>query len=159
MNIRRHGMGWVMVGCATLAGATDSNAPSDKAPLSALTFAIDEAKFGDPISNFSHDGLRLSIAPVWSDPATGRMSYLLHWTKGTDFRHKHTFSYQVVVLKGLMTHWTESLPGSELKQLPVGSLWYAPADEVHIDKCVTDECVTLSTTFGAGTTITIGDGK
>jgi mannose-6-phosphate isomerase-like protein (cupin superfamily) len=151
----------ISAACVMLATAADttSDPVTDRTPLAAVTFSFDEAKFGEPITNFSHDGLRIAAAPVWSDPETSRMSTLLRWSKGTDFRHKHTFSYQVVILKGEMTHWTESLPGSELKRLSVGSSWYTPAGEAHVDKCVTDQCITITTAFGPGTTIIVGDGK
>jgi len=149
----------IVVAYAVLAISADTiGAPStDTTPLPPITFSFDEAKFGEPMSEFSTDGLRISGAAVWSDPETDRKSYLLKWTRGADLKHKHTFSYQVVVLKGVMTHWTASLPGTERKQLAVGSVWYAPANEVHFEKCLTDECLTISTTFGPGTTIMVPD--
>lgn len=150
----------IAIVCGVRASAVENAAaPEHKNPLPAVTFAIEEAKFGAPATGFSTDGLKISLASVWSDPATGRRSYLLKWTKGTDLRHKHTFAYQVVILQGIMTHWTESLPGTELKQLGVGSVWYAPAGEVHIDKCVTDECLTISTTFSDGDTVVVPETK
>ena len=81
------------------------------------------------------------------------------WTKGSTKRHYHNFDYQGVVLKGTMTHWTETLPESGARALDVGSSWFQSAGKAHIDSCLSDECISISTAFGTGETVFVPDAK
>jgi len=118
--------------------------------------SIAEAQFSPPNTKF---GVALSGATLWTDPVTGRQSYLIRWAKGSTKRHYHKFDYQGVVLKGKMTHQNEAVPDSGAKILEVGSVWFQTAGKPHVDSCLSDECLSISTTFGTGETVFVPDAK
>jgi hypothetical protein len=136
---------------AVLAGTTSRD----------VVIPLEEAKFNALSSSelYLPGGATLSTTELWSDPATGRGSYLLKWTKGPIRRHTHTNDYQLVVLKGVLIHRTEGLPQSVEKRLSVGGYYFQPGGGVHAETCLTDECITLSTFFGKPDTKVVEDPK
>ena len=89
---------------------------------------------------------------LWKDSATGRLSELIKMTRGTSPRHYHTFDYQMVVVKGSMTHSTDRLPEADATRLGPGSYWFQPANVVHQSTCLVDECIIFWNTFAGGET-------
>lgn len=108
-----------------------------------------EFKFGKekPLGTLLVSGITLR-----KDSQTGGLSALVKHTKGTTTKHFHTFTEEVVLLKGTMIHFQERLPETRTKNLEVGSYWYIPAGSVHQETCLTDECILFVLVGGKGET-------
>lgn len=89
--------------------------------------------------------------PVWKDPTTGAWSELIRF-KGKTGYHYHTFDYQLVVIKGTVSHWTERMPDAAKKKMTPGSYWFQPKNQVHEDTCLVDECIMFMNTLSGGET-------
>lgn len=68
-------------------------------------------------------------------------STMARFTKGTTTKHYHSYDEQVVLLKGIVIHSVDGLPESHTRHLEAGSYWYVPAQSVHQDTCLTEECM------------------
>lgn len=93
-----------------------------------------------------------SAFPVWRHPDSGGGSALIKFTKGATDKHLHTFDYQLVVVKGTVTHWAEKIPEAGTTKLGPGSYWFQPRNELHQDTCLEDECIMFMYSFSGGET-------
>lgn len=81
------------------------------------------------------------IAVLWGDPAKGASAFLLKLGKGEGSLHTHSADYHLVVLQGAMKHWAAGQSQADAKLLEVGSYWFQPGNQAHVDACLSDECV------------------
>jgi mannose-6-phosphate isomerase-like protein (cupin superfamily) len=81
--------------------------------------------------------------------------YLIRITRGACPPHYHEFDYKLVVVSGVVTHWSEELDESDEILLGPGSYWFQPAGVVHQDTCITDEAMFYWLPQGAGQTFLV----
>lgn len=108
---------------------------------------FEELKFGQPKPYGTSK--EFSAMALWSDPATNRVTAVGRITKGSAPKHYHkNYDMQVVLLKGTMIHWTKSSPETSKRPLGAGSYWFQPANEVHQNTCLSEECLIFGTVYG-----------
>lgn len=153
MNVRPSSIGnRIAVGSLVIAGVFSMlivNAEDVSTTSQDVVVPIEELKFPAP---FAYGSMKeVSFTVLWSDPATQRASIMTRTTKGTAPRHYHKgYDMEVLLVKGSMIHWIKSQPESGKRRLNPGSYWFQPANQVHQNTCLSDECIFLNTTFGKG---------
>lgn len=88
------------------------------------------------------------IAVLWGDPRTGPSAMFIRLGKGPVPMHTHSSDYHLVVLKGVVKHWSADETAEDVKPLGPGSYWFQPANVAHGDSCLTDECVAHLVWYG-----------
>jgi len=72
-------------------------------------------------------------APAWGDMQAGENGMFIKLSAGNAaFWHIHSKDYQAVLLQGTLDHHES---GTEGRELPVGSYWYQPGGNKHVDLC------------------------
>ena len=108
-------------------------AASQAAPV---TVPVAEARFvpvnpGDPNST--------QIAVLRGDPATGPSDMLMRFGRGEGVPHVHSSDYRLVVVEGVMKH-AEPGAWASAPSMGPGSYWFQPANQPHVDSCLSERC-------------------
>lgn len=102
----------------------------------AVTMPATEARFvpvnpGDPNST--------QIALLRGDPATGPSDMLMRFGRGEGGPHVHSSDYRLVVIEGVMKH-AEAGAYATAPSMGPGSYWFQPANQPHVDSCLSERC-------------------
>lgn len=73
---------------------------------------------------------------------------LMRMPKASGQLHVHSSNYHLVLLKGVMKHWSAGESEAGVKPLGPGSYWFQPGEQAHADSCLTDECLMFITWEG-----------
>jgi quercetin dioxygenase-like cupin family protein len=117
--------------------------------------AFEDAKFA-PVDPARPD---TQMAVLWGDPAKGPSAMLLKFKKGRGRLHFHTSDYHLVLLQGTMKHWAGGEQEADAKLLSPGSYWFQPGTQVHVDSCLSDECLMFVKWEGKRDSIAAGTPK
>jgi quercetin dioxygenase-like cupin family protein len=120
----------VIAGCGAIA-ATPTNRPSVVVAFEDAPFVPDDPRF--PAGP--------GVAVLHGDPSTGPSAMLISIRRGSIPLHTHSSDYHLLVVRGTVKHWDEGGTEAAARPLGPGSYWFQPADQVHGDACVADECV------------------
>jgi hypothetical protein len=106
------------------------------ASQAAVTVPFTEARFvpvnpGDPNST--------QIAVLSGDPATGPSDMLMRFGRGEGGPHVHSSDYRLVVIEGEMKH-AEAGAYASAPPMGPGSYWFQPANQPHVDSCLSERC-------------------
>jgi quercetin dioxygenase-like cupin family protein len=137
-------------GLVALAGGVDAD---DKKQM--VVTAFEDAEFV-PVDPARPD---TQMAVLWGDPAKGPSTMLLKFKKGQGRLHFHTADYHLVLLQGTMTHRAEGEQEADAKLLGPGSYWFQPGTQVHVDSCLSDECLMFIKWEGKRDSIAAGTPK
>lgn len=142
-----------LIGIAAMCGLTSFAAtvladdqPKTTLPDSDIIIPAEDVVYETPVTLEVKDppgveATTISFASFWRDTESGASAFLAKLTKGSDGNHTHPDDYEAVVLKGVMAHWTAGLERSETKRLGAGSYWYQPANILHREDCLSEECI------------------
>jgi len=119
-----------IAGCAAIS-ATPTNRHS-------VVVAFEDAPFV-PDDPRSPNGPQVAV--LHGDPSTGPSAMLIRIARGSIPMHTHSSDYHLLVVRGAVKHWDEGDTEAAARPLGPGSYWFQPADQVHGDACVADECV------------------
>lgn len=112
-------------------------------PAEAVTFTpLDRTKPGGP-----------QISVVSGDlGADAPVTFFLKVTKISSGAHSHPAGYHAVIVRGESRHF---VPGSEhtAQTLGPGSVLYEPAQRIHVDECLAEECLVLIISEGRFSTV------
>jgi quercetin dioxygenase-like cupin family protein len=134
--------------------ALADNAHADDQKQMVVT-AFEDAKFV-PVDPARPD---TQMAVLWGDPAKGPSAMLLKFKKGRGRLHFHTADYHLVLLQGTMKHRAEGEQEADAKPLSPGSYWFQPGTQVHVDSCLSDECLMFIKWEGKRDSIAAGTPK
>jgi quercetin dioxygenase-like cupin family protein len=81
------------------------------------------------------------IAVLWGDPAAGPSAMFIRVKKGPLPMHTHSSDYHLLVVQGIVKHWSAEETEEDAKPLGPGSYWFQPGNEAHADSCLSDECL------------------
>ena len=115
-----------------------ANVTHDRTPSPMIVVAYEDAKF-IPVDPGRPDSPEIAV--LWGDPRTGPSAMLIRLRKGPQPMHTHSSDYHLVVLQGVVKHWSADETESDAKPLGPGSYWFQPGNEAHADSCVSDVCV------------------
>lgn len=106
------------------------------AQAAAVTTPIAEARFapinpGDPNST--------QIAVLRGDPTTGPSDMLMRFGRGEGVPHIHSSDYRLIVIEGEMKH-AEAGAYASAPAMGPGSYWFQPANQPHVDSCLSEQC-------------------
>lgn len=74
-----------------------------------------------------------AFAPLWGDMRGGENGMFIKWPAGNSpLWHIHRADYHAVVLQGTLDHHES---GTEARDLPVGSYYFQPGGNKHVDLC------------------------
>jgi quercetin dioxygenase-like cupin family protein len=107
-------------------------------PQVMVVTAFEDAKF-IPVAPGRSDSAEIAI--LWGDPRTGPSAMLIRLKKGPLPMHTHFSDYHLVVLQGLVKHWSAEETEEDAKPLRPGSYWFQPGNAAHADSCLSDQCV------------------
>lgn len=102
----------------------------------AVTTPIAEARFV-PIN--PDDPNSTQIAVLRGDPTTGPSDMLMRFGRGEGVPHIHSSDYRLVVIAGAMKH-AEAGAYASAPSMGPGSYWFQPANQPHVDSCLSDRC-------------------
>jgi hypothetical protein len=141
MHIRRYG-GLLL---SIVAAACSSIGPQQERPRGMVVVAFEDATFvsvrpGRPDSP--------EIAVLWGEPRTRPSAMFIRLKKGPLPMHIHFSDYHLVVMQGVIKHWSANQSESDVKALAHGSYWFQPANEPHAEDCLSDECLLYLVWYG-----------
>lgn len=102
----------------------------------AVTVPVTEARFV-PVN--PNDPNSTQIALLRGDPVTGPSDMLMRFGRGEGGPHVHSSDYRLVVIEGEMKHAEAGAYASAPRMGP-GSYWFQPANQPHVDSCLSERC-------------------
>ncbi|WBY06911.1 DUF4437 domain-containing protein [Sphingomonas sp. 7/4-4] len=106
------------------------------ASQAAVTVPVTEARF---VPTNPNDPNSTQIAVLSGDPATGPSDMLMRFGRGEGGPHVHSSDYRLVVIEGVMKH-AEAGAYASAPSMGPGSYWFQPANQPHVDSCLSDRC-------------------
>ncbi len=106
------------------------------ASQAAVTVPVTEARF---VPTNPNDPNSTQIAVLSGDPATGPSDMLMRFGRGEGGPHVHSSDYRLVVIEGVMKH-AEAGAYASAPAMGPGSYWFQPANQPHVDSCLSDRC-------------------
>jgi Domain of unknown function (DUF4437) len=134
MPLRLHRLG-ALLAIALGSACTSTSRPATKAMV---VVPIEDARF-HPVIQRLPDGPRMAV--LWGDPSAGPSAMLLEMKRGLGPLHVHTADYHLVVIEGVMKHWSSEQSEGAARPLGPGSYWFQPGGHAHGDACLSDRCV------------------
>ena len=134
MRIAAHPLLLMSLGCT---GCSSLSLHQER-PQPMVVTAFEDAKFIPDLPGRSESP---EVAVLWGDPSTGPSAMLIRVEKGPLPMHNHSSDYHLVVLQGLVKHWSADQTEEDAKPLGPGSHWFQPGNEAHADNCLSSECL------------------
>jgi hypothetical protein len=120
-------------------------AAQPKSPSPSVVVPYGDVRF-TPLNPSVPNGAEIGV--LRGDPAKGPSTMLMRMRKAAGRLHVHTADYELIVVEGMMKHWSAGENKASAKPLGPGSYWFQPGGAAHADSCLTDTCVMYITWAG-----------